>query len=57
VAIEGRGLAHGAVGSMVAQLAREAGTYVIDAGRAADRQRMAGLHIPVDAGVAAAFLR
>ena len=34
-------LAHGAagaVGSMVTQLAREAGTYVIGAGRAADRQ-------------------
>ena len=35
-------LAHGAagaVGSMVAQLAREAGAYVIGTGRAADRQR------------------
>jgi NADPH:quinone reductase-like Zn-dependent oxidoreductase len=31
--------AAGAVGSMVAQLAREAGAYVIGTGRAADRQR------------------
>ena len=31
--------AAGAVGSMVTQLAREAGAYVIGAGRAADRQR------------------
>ena len=32
--------AAGAVGSMVAQLAREAGAYVIGAGRAADRQKV-----------------
>src|SRR5205814_7679383 len=36
------GLAHGAagaVGTMVTQLAREAGAYVIGSGRAADRQK------------------
>ncbi|CDZ60786.1 Zinc-binding oxidoreductase [Neorhizobium galegae bv. orientalis] len=32
-------LAHGAVGSMVTQLAREAGAYVIGTGRATDRQK------------------
>jgi NADPH:quinone reductase-like Zn-dependent oxidoreductase len=32
-------LVHGAVGSMVTQLAREAGGYVIGTGRAADRQK------------------
>src|SRR6187399_2228371 len=39
-------LAHGAagaVGSMVTQLAREAGAYVIGTGRAADRQTVLGL--------------
>jgi NADPH:quinone reductase-like Zn-dependent oxidoreductase len=46
-------LAHGAagaVGSMVAQLAREAGAYVIGTGRAADRQRAVdfGAHEFVD---------
>ena len=46
-------LAHGAagaVGSMVAQLAREAGAYVIGTGRAADRQRVLdfGAHAFVD---------
>src|SRR4029450_8807302 len=37
-----RGLAHGsagAVGTMVTQLAREAGAYVIETGRAADREK------------------
>lgn len=34
--------AAGAVGSMVAQLAREAGAYVIGTGRAADRQKALG---------------
>jgi NADPH:quinone reductase-like Zn-dependent oxidoreductase len=35
--------AAGAVGSMVTQLAREAGAYVIGTGRAADRQKALGL--------------
>src|SRR5262249_33769477 len=42
VAVEARNLAHGAagaVGSMVTQLAREFGAYVIGTGRAADRQK------------------
>src|SRR5579864_637517 len=44
--------AAGAVGSMVAQLAREAGAYLIGTGRAADRQRALdfGAHEFIDLG-------
>ena len=44
--------AAGAVGSMVTQLAREAGAYVIGTGRAADRQKALdfGAHEFVDLG-------